>query len=98
MFDIDGWLLVRFETTISALPVVHLRELLSSLPPTLQRTIGALNQQSTPRSIMTIPAALVQADLAPPHHDVRLELRCDQHRLDPQEIDALASTYALHRC
>jgi hypothetical protein len=74
--------------------LVRLRELLSSLPPTLHRTIGVLCQQSAPRSVVPTPAALVQADLTPPHHDdIRLELRCDQHRLNLQEIDSLVAAY-----
>jgi DNA-binding CsgD family transcriptional regulator len=78
--------------------MVHLRELLSSLSPILLRTIDALSQQSTPRSIMTAPAMLVQTGLTPARHkDVRLELRHAQHRLTPVEIDALVATYKAGR-
>jgi DNA-binding NarL/FixJ family response regulator len=47
---------------------------------------------------MTAPAALVQADLAPPHHkDVRLELCRVQHRLGPGEIAQLVAAYEAGR-
>lgn len=47
---------------------------------------------------MTTPAALVQADLASGRRDdVRLELRCAQHRLSPGEIDALVAAYQAGR-
>jgi lambda repressor-like predicted transcriptional regulator len=77
---------------------VHLRELLSSLPPTLQRTISAVSQQSTTRSTLTTSAALVQADLTPVYNEhVRLALRQRQHRLSPTEIGALVAAYEAGR-
>jgi lambda repressor-like predicted transcriptional regulator len=47
---------------------------------------------------MTIPTALVQANLTPARHpNVRLELRHVQHRLSPGEIVALVTAYQAGR-
>ncbi len=85
--------LPRFERAASALSDVCLSELLSSFPPPLVRALK-ITTKITASGSQRSRAAVTQTSVpVEQEQNVRLELRQNQHRLDPADITKLAAQY-----